>query len=156
MVLFLHSILTVPLFCVACWLTARIPEILCLLLLWLRNRQRGLSLHTPRYLLFALPPCFFFFFFPLRSTIFLLPYKISQLALNYWPVWSPMRLSHWCVVVHQQQHFFFFFFLKSRNMKMKTWSDLSCSESEVRGRVAFHFLPSNNRYILHGQKIVYE
>lgn len=34
-----------------------------MLLLWVRNRQTGVSLHSPPYLLSALPPCFFFFFF---------------------------------------------------------------------------------------------
>lgn len=85
----------------------------------------------PWYLLFALPPCFS----PLLSTILLPPYNIFQPALNYWPVWSPVRLHHYWDVVHQQRHSFFFFFVEFLDQNENTVRFLS----EVSGVVTFHY-----------------
>lgn len=79
-----------------------------MLLLWVRERQIGFSLHTTPYLLSLLLTPFFFFLplsFPTVHYLSASSY-ISHLILNYWPVWSPVRLGRWWVVVHQLQKFF--------------------------------------------------
>lgn len=118
-------------------------------LLWVRDRQRGLSLH----ILISTLCSSILFFSPLLSTILLPPYKIFQPALNYWPVWSPVRLHHCWDVVHQQQHSFLFFFW----IPGPEWKHGQIL-SEVSGAVTFHYYriqiqtvgrkKSMNKYIL--------
>lgn len=96
-----------PFYWVFCWLTARIPEILCWHVIALGQKQ------ATQELAFLLPHIYSFFSSSsssLLSTIFLPPYKISRHALNYWLVLSPVRLSlvvYCCPSAAVAQGFFF-------------------------------------------------
>lgn len=95
--------------CVFCWLTARIPEIFCSLLLWVRDRPGGLSFHTPRYPLFALSTCFFSPHCPL-SFCFLRIFPATSLELLK-IVQSRETLTGSCPSATALRCFFLFFFI---------------------------------------------
>lgn len=99
MFLFLHFILIVPLYLLSSWLTGGISKSLCWHVITLGHGYQGKPpcfTHIPTLYLSSMPPT------P-HPSLFVCLWNSSP-ALNYWPVWCPVRLGMWWVIVHLQQH----------------------------------------------------